>query len=118
MDKKLIEELKQKLQNQKANLEKELESFAVEDKNVKGNWDAKPLNNEDTDMEEKADEMQEYDNLLSLEHSLELRLKDVNAALEKIGKNQYGNCEKCGKEIEPERLSACPEAKLCMKCNN
>ena len=117
MDKKLVEELKSKLEENKQALEKELESFATEDKNLKGNWDAKRINAEDTDMEEKADEVEEYDNKLSLEHSLELKLKDVNGALEKIVAGSYGTCEKCGKEIEAERLQVCPEAKLCMKCN-
>lgn len=117
MDKELQETLKQQLEKEKASLQKELESFATEDKNIKGNWDAKKISAEDTDMEEKADEMEEYDNLLSLEHNLELRLKDVNSALEKMTAGNYGNCEKCGKEIEKERLSIAPEAKLCIKCN-
>ncbi len=114
MDTQKIQSL---LEAEKARLEKELESFAVKDPNLKGNWDAKPINNEDTDMEEKADEMTEYDNRLSLEHSLELKLKDVDAALEKITAGNYGICEKCGKKIEEERLQAAPEARLCMSCN-
>ncbi len=117
MDKKFVEELKGKLEEGKRALEKELETFATEDKNLKGNWDAKRINAEDTDMEEKADEVEEYDNKLSLEHSLELRLKDINGALEKMSNNQYGTCEKCNKEIGQERLLVCPEAKLCMGCN-
>ena len=117
MNKDLLSKLQQELEKNKLSLEKELESFATKDKNMEGNWDAKRAAAEDTDMEEKADEMEEYDNLVSLEHSLELKLKDVNAALEKIGKDEYGTCEKCGKEIEEERLMACPEAKLCIKCN-
>ena len=117
MQKELIEELKMKLESNKAELEKELASFAVEDKNIKGNWDAKRVSNEDSDMEEKADEVEEYDNLLSLEHSLELKLKSVTAALEKIAAGTYGTCEKCGKEIEAKRLEVAPEAKLCMSCN-
>lgn len=117
MNKTTIETLKEKLEKEKALLEKELESFAVEDKNIKDNWDVKPIKGEDTDMEEKADEAQEYDNLLSLEHSLELKLKDVKIALEKITKNTYGICEKCQKTIEENRLMAYPEAKLCIACN-
>src|SRR5437773_1666447 len=109
MQQELIDELKEKLEKEKLSLEKELESFATEDKNIKGNWDAKRINGEDTDMEEKADEVEEYDNLLSLEHSLELKLKDVNSAIEKIKDGTYGKCEKCGKEIEKERLMAYPE---------
>ncbi len=117
MNRELIEKLKQDLENNKTSLEKELETFATKDKNLEGNWDAKRAAAEDTDMEEKADEMEEYDNALSLEHSLESKLKDVNLALEKIAAQNYGLCEKCGKEIEEDRLSVCPEAKLCMKCN-
>lgn len=117
MQKELQEELRQVLQKEKSALENRLESFATKDVNIKGNWDAKRINGQDTDMEEKADEVEEYDNLLSLEHSLELRLKDVTTALEKIATGNYGICEKCGKEIEQERLSVAPEAKLCIKCN-
>jgi len=51
-------------------------------------------------MEEKADEAAEYDTLLSLEHSLELKLKDVNSALEKMASGTYGACEKCGKRLK------------------
>lgn len=116
MNKKLIEELEHKLESQKEALTKELSSFATEDKNQKNNWDAKYPNRENGNMEEEADEVQEYDNRLSLEHSLELRLRDVNIALEKIENNKYGPCEKCDKEIDEERLQACPEARTCIKC--
>ena len=116
MNKKLLEELKQKLEEQKKSLKKELESFAKEDKDLENNRNANYPNRENGNMEEEADEAQEYDNLLSLEHSLELKLQDVNLALEKIKKGNYGVCEKCGKKMDEERLNACPEAKSCIKC--
>ncbi|OGZ78199.1 MAG: hypothetical protein A2528_00050 [Candidatus Staskawiczbacteria bacterium RIFOXYD2_FULL_37_9] len=126
MKKELTEELKAKLEEQKKSIQKELESFAKEDPNLKDNWETKFPNREDADKDEAADDTQEYDNALSLEYSLELKLKDVNAALEKIAaggeprqgreSGKYGICEKCGKEIEEARLQAVPEAKLCMKC--
>ena len=117
MDKKLSDKLKEKLEEEKSTLEMELKSFATKDESIKGNWEAKYPSKERGDKEEEADESQEYENLLSLEHNLELKLKDVDSALEKINKKKYGKCEKCGKEIKEERLLACPEAKLCMKCN-
>jgi DnaK suppressor protein len=118
MDKKILDELKEKLEEQKKSITKELESFASEDPNLKHNWDAKYPNREDGDKDDEADEVQEYDNMLSLEHSLELKLKDVNIALEKMAENKYGICEKCGKEIESQRLEVAPEARLCIKDNN
>ena len=117
MEKKLIEELKEKLEVQKKSIQKELESFATEDPNLKHNWETKYPNREDGDKDEEADEVQEYDNKLSLEYSLELKLKDINNALEKIKIGTYGICEKCGKKITEERLLACPEAKTCLNCH-
>ena len=118
MDKKLIEELKENLEAQKISIKKELEKFAVEDPKSEHNWDAKFPQREDSDTDEQADDVTEYDNALSLEHSFELKLKNVVNALEKIEKGTYGVCETCGKEISEERLKACPEARTCMKCGN
>ncbi|TSC94996.1 MAG: transcriptional regulator, TraR/DksA family [Parcubacteria group bacterium Licking1014_1] len=116
MDKKLIAELKEKLEKEKTSLQKELESFAKKDENLANDWNARYPNHEDKNIEEEANEAQEYDSLLSLEHSLELKLKDVDSALGKIKKGNYGICEKCGKKIDKKRLQACLEARLCMKC--
>ena len=116
MNNKKLQELKEKLDKEKSSLQKELETFATEDKNLKHNWDAKYPNREDGDKDDEADEVQEYDNMLALEHSLELKLKDVKSALEKIENGTYGVCENCGKEISEERLLVCPEAKTCLNC--
>jgi RNA polymerase-binding transcription factor DksA len=117
MDQKITNELKEKLEAQKSSIIKELESFASQDPHSKHNWDTKYPTREDGDKDEAADDAQEYDNKLSVEHSLELKLKDVNTALEKIENGNYGVCEKCGKEIEKERLMAAPEARFCMTHN-
>jgi len=117
MEKSLINELKTKLESQKESLEKELKNFAKKDDSPKGDWETKYPNREDGDKEEEADEIEEYENLLPVEYSLELKLKDINLALEKISNNEYGKCENCGKEIEEKRLQVCPEAKTCIKCS-
>jgi len=116
MDKKTIEKLKEKLELEKKTLEKELEGFAKKDDSPKGDWETRYPNRENGSMEEEADEVQEYGNMLPVEYSLELKLRDVESALEKIKKNKYGVCEKCGKEIEEKRLLACPEARICSSC--
>jgi len=116
MNKKLQKELKEKLEQQKESLEKELSGFAKEDVKPRGDWDTRYPSFNGSGLEEEADEVQEYEKLLSVEYNLELKLRDINSALEKIKKNKYGKCEKCGKSISPERLEACPEAKLCAKC--
>ena len=120
MNKKLLKELKEKLEKEKSLIEKELKGFAKKDEKLKGDWDTKfpKWDGEagSSSSETMADEVEEYESLLPVEHILELKLRDINLALEKIGKGKYGICEKCGKEIEAERLKTIPEARLCLRC--
>ena len=120
MDKKLLKELKEKLEKEKSQIEEELKKFAKKDEKLKGDWDTRypKWDGEagSSSLETMADELEEYESLLPVEHVLELKLRDINLALEKIKKEKYGICEKCGKEIEIERLKAIPEAKFCLKC--
>ncbi|MFW5857787.1 MAG: TraR/DksA family transcriptional regulator [Planctomycetota bacterium] len=43
-------------------------------------------------------------------------LMEINAALEKIDKGTYGECESCGGGIGPSRLKVLPFATLCTAC--
>ncbi len=123
MNNKLLQELKENLEKQKAEIEKQLKGFATKDEKLKGDWDTRfpKFNGGETGsaaLEKAADEVEEYSTLLSLEHNLETRLRDINLALEKIQKKKYGKCEKCGKDILIERLKIYPEAKICSMCQN
>lgn len=120
MNKKLQEELKEKLEKQKTSLEAELGKFASKDKELKGDWDTKfpeaSKSSGSSALEDAADQVTEYSNLLPVEHNMELRLQDIDKALDKIKKNKYGKCEKCDKNIPEERLEIYPEATTCGKC--
>jgi len=120
MDKKTLKELKEKLEKKKMVLEKVLTSFAKKDKKMEGDWDTQfPVWNGEAGsgaMEKAADQVEEYSTLLPIEYDLEIRLKNINLALEKIKKGKYGICEKCKKPISIKRLKAIPEAKFCKKC--
>jgi RNA polymerase-binding transcription factor DksA len=107
---------KEKLKTQKSKLETMLQKFAKEDDKPEGDWDS-VFPDFTKKLEESADEVEEYASLRSVEHSLELRLKRTNEALEKIKKGTYGKCEKCKSQISEERLDLVPEAKLCKDCN-
>ena len=116
MEKALREKIKERLEKERENLEKELESFAKKDKALKGGWDTLFPNFKGNSLEEEADEVEEYENLLPVERALETKLKHVDLALEKIKQGKYGICEKCGKEISEERLGVIPETKICGQC--
>jgi DnaK suppressor protein len=116
MDNRNLSELKEKLEKDRASIEKELKNFAEKDHNLPGDWDTRFPKLNGGNLEEAADEVEEYSNLLSQEYSLELRLRDIDSALEKIKNGTYGICERCKKEISIERLMVSPEAKTCNKC--
>ena len=120
MKKEILNELKKKLEKEKENLKAEIKRFAKKDTKLGGDWDTKyPHFNEGAGsqrLEIAADEVEEYLNLLPVEANLELRLKSIHLALEKIKTGGYGKCEKCKKPIPLERLKVYPEAKFCMKC--
>ena len=66
--------------------------------------------------EEEATEALELEKRLALENRIRQEISAVEHALEKFEKGTYGKCENCGKAIDPERLEALPQAKLCVKC--
>lgn len=117
MDKKTQEELKEKLEKEKALIEKQLSGFAKKDPKLVDDWDTRYPQFHGNQLEDEADEVEEYSNRLPVEHSLEVKLRDINIALKKIEKDgKYGICEKCKNPIDIERLRAYPEARLCTKC--
>lgn len=42
-------------------------------------------------------------------------LREVEAALDRMGEGTYGLCQDCGEEIAPERLDAYPTARRCLE---
>jgi DnaK suppressor protein len=45
-------------------------------------------------------------------------LQQLNAALQRIDRGDYGICIRCGKEISERRLEAEPTALTCMDCQS
>jgi RNA polymerase-binding transcription factor DksA len=43
-------------------------------------------------------------------------LREVNDALGRLAEHEYGDCERCGKSIQPMRLQALPCTTLCSGC--
>jgi DnaK suppressor protein len=43
-------------------------------------------------------------------------LRDIDAALQRIGDGSYGECDQCGAAIPFERMRVQPVAKLCLAC--
>lgn len=114
IDKKIQEELKNKLLEEKSRIENELARFARPTE-VPGDYETK-FDDIGKDEGENASEVEEYADNLALENTLEKELKKINNALERIADGTYGICKNCGEEIDIERLKAYPAAENCIKC--
>ncbi len=116
LDQQTQDELKQKLLAEKKNLEEELAKIARKEEN--GDYEAKHTDI-GRDEESNADEVEEYTSNLGITETLENKLKEVDDALNRMEKGNYGKCENCpGEEIPVERLRAYPAAKTCIKCKS
>ncbi|HYF51596.1 MAG TPA: TraR/DksA C4-type zinc finger protein [Planctomycetota bacterium] len=65
---------------------------------------------------ENASDTYEQDFAFMSMESEEEILRKVDRALQRIREKTYGECEECGKDINPERLEALPWATMCIKC--
>ncbi|RME77740.1 MAG: hypothetical protein D6784_03290 [Chloroflexi bacterium] len=68
------------------------------------------------DVDDSASDLIERDKTQAIIFTLERRLEEIDHAIKHAQENRYGICERCGKEIEPERLEIFPEATLCVAC--
>jgi DnaK suppressor protein len=116
MEKDFIGKNKALLEKEKKSVQEMLQGFA-EKKENSSEWDTKfPDFRAQGVLDEEADEVEEYSSLLPIEKTLEKKLEKIEKALEKIEKKNYGLCEKCGQEIEEDRLKLVPETDLCSNC--
>lgn len=73
-----------------------------------------------SDIESEAEERGQEETMVRLLDRLDGRAKAeieaIDQALVKLGSEQYGRCEQCGKAIPQSRLEAVPAAARCMAC--
>jgi len=74
----------------------------------------------ETDVESEVEERGQEESMVRLLDRLDGRAKAeieaIDRALFKLGTEQYGRCEQCGKAIPQSRLEALPAAAMCMAC--
>jgi len=89
----------------------------ADDGSGKEDWIAVPEKEDGfrADLNENADDIEDYEVNVGVVSELESQYKLVNEALDRIEKGTYGRCNECGKEIEEERLKAAPTAITCIE---
>ena len=58
----------------------------------------------------------DYERNMARKVELERRIENIKEALERLERGLYGVCERCGEEIDPERLRILPDTTLCVRC--
>jgi DnaK suppressor protein len=66
----------------------------------------------------RMDAMQQQSMARANRQTAELRLKQVNGALARFSKGEYGDCRECEEPIGHARLRVRPEAALCIACQS
>jgi DnaK suppressor protein len=68
------------------------------------------------DLADKAESSYTKEFLLSLSNAEREELLQIDAALKRVAKGEYGVCQICQKEIGKKRLNALPWTSLCIEC--
>ena len=64
----------------------------------------------------RVDALQQQEMAKATRRRAELRLTRVEAALERVAEDEYGECPDCGEYISLKRLQAVPASVFCMAC--
>jgi RNA polymerase-binding transcription factor DksA len=111
MEAALLVELTERLETEKRHLENELARFA-KPTGIPGDYET-TFQDMGDERDENTSEVEEYVDNLGLETNLEGQLHETTEALTRVTSGSYGKCEKCGVDINPERLKAYPSARVC-----
>ncbi len=68
------------------------------------------------DLADKAESSYTKEFLLSLSNAERDALLQIDAALKRVARGEYGFCRSCQKEIGKKRLAAIPWTPLCIDC--
>ena len=96
-----------------------LENICIE---IVGDVEKAHHNKKSNEVEQMADisddAARSYDKKLQgdLEEQEWVKLKQVEAALKKVGDGEYGICEQCEQEILETRLEIMPYTEFCIQC--
>ena len=108
MDTSTMNELKQRLEDEKISLERQLADYGAA-----GDGIDVALGEGFADSGQATAERTEA---LGIVETLRNQRKEVVDALERMATDKYGLCERCGQEIPEARLEAVPSARLCVSC--
>lgn len=115
MNEQQLAQLKQLLLQEKDDIQRQInsnENFGMERAMTDSVGELSGYDNHPADL---GTELFERSKDLALNETHERRLQEVEAALNRMEKGEYGLCRACGKEISFDRLKAVPAAEFCVE---
>ncbi len=103
-----LESRRTELREDLERLGNEIQSIGVEQENERGS-----LGNHFAD---DGSNVMEAERLATMRADLDDILIQVDSALHRMHAGEYGNCQRCHQEIDPERLEAFPYVAYCINC--
>ena len=118
MDQQHLQQLKKTLLEEKASIEAELSRTAKKNPVIKGDWTTSPRDIADPSdtLDEKAQDVTNFEERRAIEQNLELRLKEIDDTLQQLELGTYGVCVNCARPIDEKRLQAISAVMLCIDC--
>lgn len=104
------DKIRKHLEQERVDLQDEMEVFPIDNQNESTDYGLSqhPADN--------ATDLFLREQNIPLRNSIQDRIDQINAALERLDAGTYGICARCGQPINPERLEVKPSATLCVNC--
>ena len=115
LDAEMMTKLRAALEKRKAELTDDLGRLSGEVKAMTTDeeMEGSGLSNHPAD---SSADMAEAERLTTVSQDLQDSLNEVDRALQRMDEGTYGQCERCGKDINPERLEAFPWVRYDVEC--
>jgi DnaK suppressor protein len=116
MDKKKLEHYKQIIMQKRTDLTRQLEQLKASGLNTSVRDSSGDHSTYSFHMADQGTDTMDREQQYLFASREQNYLYHLDLALERIEKGDFGNCVKCGKEIDAERLEAVPHVRLCLDC--
>lgn len=116
MEQGKLSHFKQKLLEKKEELERQVQAVETGGLHQSMRDSTGELSFYDNHPADLGNELFERGKDVALRDNALIQLRGVEEALQRIEAGTYGRCQKCGREIDEERLEVLPEAAYCYEC--
>lgn len=117
MDEKTLARLRASLESRRAEIEREVGFMSDEIRSI-GEDQGIENGSLGNHMAEDGSNVMEADRLSTISDDLRSLLTQIDSALHRMDEGTYGTCERCGRQINEERLEAFPYVARCIECQS